>query len=177
MKCIVGLLCGRQTKILTENSFLFVVWDVTTCLIHNTSLQDICSLWDNGLMVCGPLLYLRTINNQNWKYPNHHEDHELISKIGKIADLSEIEFQCTFGHDQHLAAFAMLLFLCRIVARLPAVRQGRSQLAMVWCSSAGASGDCGHWSQERIMWSPISARPVRRVETGALSEKPAATVN
>ena len=80
-------------------------------------------------MVCGPLLYLKTINSQNWKYPNHDEDHELIGKIGKIADLSEIEFQCTLGHDQHLAAFAMLLFLCRIVARLPAVRQGRSQLA------------------------------------------------
>ena len=57
MKNIVGLLCGQQTKILTENSFLFVVWDVTTCLIHDTSLQDICSLWDNVLMVCGPLLY------------------------------------------------------------------------------------------------------------------------
>ena len=67
-----------------------------------------------------------------------------------------------FGHDQHFAAFAMLLFLCRIVARLPAVRQGRALswrcsedhsdgagagLRRLWPLVSGALASCDHQSQ------------------------------
>ena len=126
----------------------------------------VLQLWDNGQLWYHTMIKITSLQ-ANWQY------------FRFWVQLSSNE--CTFGHDQHFAAFAMLLFLCRIVARLPAVRQGR---ALSWrCSedqlwrsrSRPPETVATGLRSAGIMWSPISAWPVRSRVVHWV--KPAATAN